>query len=94
MNGATYGWSISAMKATKKLQREAEKVKIPVLLFQASDDDLVDNRGQNRFAEKNKNVILIQIPNSKHERYGSTYNTIKWYYEVIWKFLDKHLGGK
>ena len=94
MNGATYGWSISAMKATKKLQREAEKVKIPVLLFQASDDDLVDNRGQNRFAEKNKNVILIQIPNSKHEIYGSTYNTIKWYYEVIWKFLDKHLGGK
>ena len=44
MNGATYGWSISAMKATKKLQREAKKVKIPVLLFQASDDDLVDNR--------------------------------------------------
>lgn len=94
MNGATYGWSVSAMKATGKLQRDARNVKIPVLLFQASNDDVVDNRGQNRFAEKNKNVILIQIPNSKHEIYGSNYSTIKWYYDVMWKFLDKHLGGK
>ena len=32
--------------------------------------------------EKNKNVILIQIPNSKHEIYGSTFNTIKWYFKI------------
>ena len=94
MNGATYGWSVGAMNGVRKLQREAKRVDIPVLLLQADNDMVVDNKGQNKFAKANKNVILIKIPNSRHEIYGSDYNTIKWYYEVIWKFLDKQVGGK
>ena len=93
MNGATYGWSVAAMNAVKKLQRNVSKVDIPVLLFQADNDTIVNNKGQDRFAKKNDKVILIRMPNSKHEIYGSDYNTIKWYYEIIWKFLDKHIGG-
>lgn len=89
MNGATYGWSMAAMNATKKLQKNVSKISIPVLLFQAGNDEMVDNRGQNRFAKNNRNVILINIPNAKHEIYGSDYKTIKWYYDVMWKFLDK-----
>lgn len=93
MNGATYGWSIGAMNAVKKLQRNVSRVDIPVLLLQADNDMVVNNKGQNRFAKASKKVILIKIPNSRHEIYGSDHNTIKWYYEVIWKFLDKHIGG-
>lgn len=93
MNGATYGWSVGAMNAVKKLQKNAHKVDIPVLLMQADNDMVVDNKGQDKFAKANKNVILIKIPNSKHEIYGSDYNTIKWYYDIIWKFLDKQIGG-
>lgn len=93
MNGATYGWSVGAMNAVKKLQRDVGKVDIPVLLFQAGNDTVVDNKGQNKFAKGNDNVILIKIPNSRHEIYGSDHDTIKWYYELIWKFLDKNVGG-
>ena len=81
------------MNAVKKLQKNAHKVDIPVLLMQADNDMVVDNKGQDKFAKANKNVILIKIPNSKHEIYGSDYNTIKWYYDIIWKFLDKQIGG-
>lgn len=93
-NGATYGWSIGAMNAVKKLQKNVGKVDIPVLLLQAQNDMVVDNRGQDKFAKANKNVILIKIPNSKHEIYGSDYNIIKWYYDIIWKFLDNKIGGE
>ena len=88
MNGATYSWSVGAMNAIKKLQKNAGKIKVPVLLFQAGNDKVVNNKGQNRFAGKNKNVILIKIPNAKHEIYNSDYKTIEWYYDVIWKFLQ------
>lgn len=91
MNGATYGWSVAAMNAIKKLQKNAKKIKLPVLLFQAGNDKVVNNKGQNRFAKKNKNVILIKIPNAKHEIYNSDYKTIGWYYDVMWKFLNKNL---
>lgn len=93
MSGASYGWLISAMNAVKKLQKNAYKVRIPVLMFQAENDTVVDNKGQDKFAKRNKNVILLKMPKTKHEIYGSDYYTIKWYYEIIWKFLDKNIGG-
>lgn len=99
MNGATYGWSVSAINAIKKIQKNVSKIKVPVLLFQAGNDQVVDNIGQNKFAKKNKNVILIKIPNAKHEIYNSDYNIIKWYYDVMWRFLGnisnkRFLGDK
>ncbi len=59
MNGATYGWSVGAMNAVKKLQKNAHKVDVYTCM-QADNDMVVDNKGQDKFSKANKNVILIR----------------------------------
>lgn len=45
-NGSTYGWLLAAMRATETLMRKKnlERIKIPVLIFIAGNDHMVDNR--------------------------------------------------
>lgn len=50
-------------------KKNASKVEIPVILFQADNDDLVKSKGQNKFSKHAKDCQLIRVENSKHELY-------------------------
>ena len=90
-NAATYGWSRAAIAATKQLQKDAGKVKIPLLILQAGNDDLVDNRGEDLFAEAAEQGSLIRFPTAKHEIWNSTEEILEPYYDAIFRFYGSVL---
>lgn len=88
--GATWSWLNASLKATDKMVKksEAEKVTIPVLLFQAENDSLVKSGGQLKFASRAKNVNLIQCPDTHHEIFNSPDPIAKAYWICVFDFFD------
>jgi lysophospholipase len=69
LGGVTWGWAESAFEAVAWLQRapEVTEVTIPVTLISAGVENLVDNEGQTRVAERLPRCRLVKIPNAFHE---------------------------
>ena len=90
MNGATWYWLDAAIEATKEAVKleKAQRVKIPVLLFQAENDALVRPRGQLEFASKAKNVNVVMVPDSHHECFNTPNIIANAYWVTIFDFLD------
>ena len=89
-NGATWYWLDSAIKATKVARDydEAKKVTLPVLMFQAEKDALVESQGQLEFASRAKNVNVIFCPETHHEVFNSPDDIANAYWVTIFDFLD------
>ncbi len=71
IGGASSQWVSEGFKAAKSCVEQADKIHIPVLLLQASDDSVVDNLAQQTFIKNlNRQHILgelIPISGSRHE---------------------------
>ena len=85
--GASYGWAMASLSVTRKIMRYAKNVKIPVLLFQAGIDHLVEPSGQLRFAEKIADTSVVRYPDSKHEIFNATPEIRSDYYARIFDFF-------
>ena len=86
--GATWNWLSAAIKATKLMAKEADKITIPLIIFQAEDDTLVRNDKQIKFASKVPTSTLIKVPSSKHEIFNSSNDVVKPYWSTIFTFFD------
>ena len=85
--GGSYAWTRASVSATKQVVRNASKIAIPVLLFQAGLDTMVEARGQNEFAKAAANVELIRYDESKHEIFNSLDYIRRDYYKKIFDFI-------
>lgn len=90
--GGTYAWTRASIRAIRKLHREADRIKTPILLFQAGQDTMVRPEGQNRFAEETKQTKLVCFPDSKHEIFNALEDVRKTYYKMIFEFWEKYLS--
>lgn len=88
---ASCSWVSASIKAIKTLQKNANNITSPILLFQAGKDTTVKPDGQYKFAKKSKNTELVIMQNSKHEIYNALLDTRVKYYERIFVFLDTQL---
>jgi len=90
--GASYNWTSEAFKVTKEIVKEknASKVKIPVLLFQAGQDTYVKSGGQNEFVEGAKNCEIKKIENSRHEIFLERDEIQKPYLVQVLDFYNTH----
>ncbi len=86
-NGATFGWGSASLAANRKLLRNAKRVQIPVLMFIAGMDHLVNSRGQLIFAEKSANTRVVVYKEAKHEIFNSLKPILTDYYGRIFDFL-------
>ena len=88
--GATYQWLNEAFKLTKEItsKKNASKVEIPVLLFQAELDTYVKPGGQNKFASYAKNCELVKVEGSEHDMYRESDEILKPYLEKIFNFYS------
>ena len=93
-NGGTYGWLLASMKATEVLmqKKNLEHIKIPVLIFIAGNDHMVDNRAIAVFANHVDTASLVCMPASKHEIFNADYKTRCRYYHEIFDFIMKNRG--
>lgn len=86
--GGCYAWTKAAAKATKKICKDAPKVKAQVLLFQAGLDTLVKLKGQDIFTQRSDKTIKICFPQSKHEIFNATMPIREKYFHIIFRFLE------
>lgn len=85
--GSSALWYLESLKVTKRLIRKknASKVKIPVLLFQAEYDTHVMPKAQNKFEAYAENCELVYVKKAKHEAYFERD-------EISFPFFDKVLS--
>ena len=86
--GGCYSWTGASIRATKRLQKNAAKVTVPVLFFQAGRDTMVKKQGQDIFCQRAKNVQCVYFEESKHEIFNGTAEIREAYYEKLFAFLD------
>ena len=86
--GASLGWGIASMRATRRLMKNAYKVDIPVTIMSAGRDHLVDQEGYGEFASRAANVTIYEFPESKHEIFNADDDTRGRYYKQIFDILQ------
>ena len=88
--GGTYAWVKAGMKAVSQLQKKnnRKKIQIPLLIFLAEWDDMVDNRAIRNFAKKVKTAELVEVKGSKHEIFNADEEVRKRYYNKIFAFFE------
>lgn len=87
--GSTSRWVYEIFKACESIKKKCSSIQIPVLLFQADQDDFVFPEGQDTFISTIQNGHLIFVPGSKHEIYLSDDATMRSYVYKIFEFLKE-----
>lgn len=88
--GGTYAWTRASLRATKKLQKSLDKITLPVKLFQAGKDSMVEPSGHDKLREAARDVSFSVYPNSKHEIFHSTDADREKYYQELFAFFEKY----
>ncbi|MBQ2115965.1 MAG: alpha/beta hydrolase [Lachnospiraceae bacterium] len=88
---ATISWAAASLKAMEKLHKNADKIKTPILLFQAGLDAMVTPKGQDDFANETEYVDKVRYPKAKHEIFLSSDSDLRDYYSRIFEFFGKYI---
>lgn len=89
--GGSYAWVLAGMKAGRQLmkRKNLKRINMPILLFMAGNEHMVDNAQIRRFAERTNQTRLIAIPASKHEIFNADEKSRRSYYGEIFAFLQE-----
>ena len=81
-------WGREAIRATWHVTapKQIDKIRIPVLLFQAEKDAYVRNDAQDAFAARARNCELVKLPGLRHELYMNGGEGLRAYWEKIFAF--------
>lgn len=85
--GGTYGWARAAKQGSEKALQNAGKVRIPVLICQASRDTMVLNEGEQIFKMRSANTSLVQY-DSRHEIFAANDEVFNRYVKDLVTFYD------
>ena len=91
---ASYGWLYGADILNRYLQQKAWRdISVPVLLFQASQENVVSTYEQNIFVQKinlygNTQAEFVKVPGAKHEIFNSENKVLEGYWEKIFAFME------
>ena len=85
----TYRWVAEAMGVTKRLLKKGgpERIRIPVRLYSAERDHLVETPPQEAFAARAPQGEFIRIVGSKHEIYAASDDILHPYLESVLDFF-------
>lgn len=67
LGSPTNAWVRESLRAIRRIEVEAARLELPILLLQAGDERVVDNRAQRRFCRRAGNCRLLAFPGSRHE---------------------------
>ncbi len=87
----TYGWVGESLRVKKLIfaHHAPERVTIPVKMFVAENDTVVDRKPQEELAAAFPNCSLEEIHGAKHESYGSTDDVLDVFLTSLFSFLEK-----
>ncbi len=90
--GGTWSWVKAATEGTEEVLKNADKIKVPVLILQAGKDKLVRAEGQVALKEKSPYVELKIFPESKHEIFNATKEMREDWYRTVFNFFQSGSG--
>lgn len=67
LGGVTAQWLAAASAAMWDVEQHAERIDLPVLVFSAADDKVVDNQRQARVVAEMPNAEYIRVAGARHE---------------------------
>jgi lysophospholipase len=90
LGSATIGWARAAFRSMDQLAEPvtASRIVIPMLIFVAGGDQIVDPGAVDDFASRLKNATRILLPTAKHEILQET-DLIR---SEFWAAFDAYLG--
>ena len=88
---ASNRWAYLALGIRKQLLAKGapEKVRVPVLLFSAGEDRVVQNSMQEAFVKRLPRGEFVTVPGVKHEIYLSPDETVHPYFDQLFAFLSE-----
>jgi len=89
--GASWCAGANFIDLTHEILRKGnvEKIKQPVLMFQAERDAFVDPKGQYEFANRIKNIEYYLVRNAGHEIYIEEDQIIVPYFKKVNEFIER-----
>ena len=88
---SSYGWGIAAIDATRRLIRNASRVRTPVVLLTAGNDALVDPKGYEAFMKRVPGTVRITYPDAKHELFNADDTDRQQFYDDMFHAIDGFL---
>ena len=85
-NGPTYGWTLESLRIARQLMLpgEVEKIRVPVRVYTAEDDNSVLPQAQELFGARLKDGQRVLVRGARHEIYRSGDAVLfPWWHEVL-----------
>lgn len=94
VGGATYKWLLEAMRSCDILNAPgyAEAISAPVLILQASEDQIVDNHAQSELAAVMSDCKVVKIDGAMHEILKESDDMRAQVWDAIGDFIDLKKG--
>ena len=86
----SYSWTLESLKVCGKIlaKGKPEKIRIPVMIFQASDDHTVLAEPQAAFASRLPQGQIVRIENARHEIYRSGNEAADEWWDKMMEFIE------
>ena len=87
----TYAWAAEAIGVTKQILKKGapEGVTVPVRVYAAEQDHLVENKPAKAFAKRLPHGEFVLIKNSKHEIYQASDDILHPYLDSVISFFEE-----
>lgn len=89
--GASLGWVMAAVDVTQQILKDADNIKIPIVLMQAGKDTLVKPEGFDAFMQKVPQARKFVYEDSKHEIFNASEDIRKKYFRDVIEQLDSFI---
>ncbi|WP_051204887.1 alpha/beta hydrolase [Butyrivibrio sp. VCD2006] len=86
--GASIGWALASLKVTDRIMKGAPSLKIPITVFTAGQDHLINPEGYTKFAELVPDAKFIHFEKSRHEIFNADDESRKQYFAKVLEILD------
>lgn len=89
-SSASYYWGREAINASTFIlsRNQVKKICVPVLLFTAGNETLVNVKNHKLFIDRVANGRQVVVPDTKHEIYRAGNDVLQRYLEEIFDFLE------
>ncbi len=90
VGGATYGWLDRALDSIDKIRAPGflDDIKIPLLVFLAGKDQVVDSEASRRLFSGHANIDVVTVEGARHEIYRESDE----YRAQLWQKIDDFLA--
>ena len=86
--GASIGWALASLKTNKYIMKNAKNIRIPVTVFTAGQDHLIDAAGYRDFEKRVPSAKFMHFEESRHEIFNAEENSRKRYFSAVLETLN------